>query len=160
MHPNAHCIQTFYDAFAHKDWQAMQACYAQGCTFTDPAFGPLRGKHVHAMWRMLCENAQDFSLQYFDVQANDVAGSCRWEPRYRFSRTGRNVHNIIRAQFKFVDGKIMQHEDIFDLWRWSRQALGTPGLLLGWSPIVQNKVRVTALKSLHTFIGGHPEYQA
>ncbi len=159
MHTNAELINTFYTAFSRKDWQAMRTCYAEGCTFADPAFGPLRGKHVHAMWHMLCENAQDFSLQYFDVQADDVKGSCRWEAGYTFSRTGRRVHNIIQAQFKFANGKIAVHDDTFDLWRWSRQALGTPGLLLGWSPIVQNKVRTTALQSLHKFIGTHPEYQ-
>ncbi|MOA55161.1 hypothetical protein D3C78_1789040 [compost metagenome] len=49
------------------------------------------------------------------------------------------------------DGLICQHDDTFDLWRWSRQALGVPGMLLGWSPLVQNKVRLQAFKGLRAF---------
>ena len=35
---------------------------------------------------------------------------------------------------------------------WSRQALGTPGLLLGWSPFLRNKVRATAAANLKRFL--------
>ncbi|RMU63272.1 hypothetical protein ALP29_200285 [Pseudomonas syringae pv. avii] len=37
------------------------------------------------------------------------------------------------------------------MWRWSRQALGAKGLLLGWTPLVRNAVRVQALKGLKAF---------
>jgi hypothetical protein len=51
----------------------------------------------------------------------------------------------------FRDGKICEHHDSFDLWRWSRQALGFKGLLLGWTPVVSNAVRAQALKGLKAF---------
>ncbi len=38
------------------------------------------------------------------------------------------------------------------LYRWTRMALGLPGLLLGWSPLLQNKVRRQAGESLAKFI--------
>ena len=76
-----------------------------------------------------------------------------------FSTTGRKVHNVIDAMFGFQDGKIIRHNDHFDLWRWTRMALGTSGILLGWSPVVQNKVRETAQHGLEIFIAKHPEYQ-
>ena len=66
--------------------------------------------------------------------------------RYLFTQTGRTVVNDIQARFVIRDGLICQHDDSFDLWRWSRQALGLPGLLLGWSPLLQNKVRQQAFK--------------
>src|SRR5437868_888017 len=78
------------------------------------------------------------------VVADDSAGSAHWEARYTFSTTGRFVHNIIDAKFTFRDGKIASHTDSFDFWRWSRQALGGAGLVLGWSPMLRNKVRATA----------------
>ena len=62
--------------------------------------------------------------------------------------------NDIQARFVFRDGKICEHHDTFDLWRWSRQALGTTGLLLGWTPLVQGKVRQQALKGLRAFQAG------
>jgi len=37
--------------------------------------------------------------------------------------------------------------------------LGPMGVLLGWSPLVQGRVRGTAVSSLHKFIVKHPEYQ-
>ncbi|HEX8059406.1 MAG TPA: nuclear transport factor 2 family protein, partial [Cyclobacteriaceae bacterium] len=83
---------------------------------------------------------------------NDQSGSALWEAWYSFSRTGRQVHNIIDAKFEFRDGLIYKHHDHFAFWRWSRQALGTSGTLLGWSPVVRNKVRETARRSLDKFM--------
>ena len=54
----------------------------------------------------------------------------------------------LAASFEFRDGKIVKHADCFDLYRWSRQALGPAGLLLGWTPLLQNKVRAMAAKGL------------
>ncbi|HPM68974.1 MAG TPA: nuclear transport factor 2 family protein, partial [Piscinibacter sp.] len=36
-------------------------------------------------------------------------------------------------------------------WTWSRQALGTPGLLLGWSGFLKDKVRAKAAGNLAAF---------
>ena len=65
--------------------------------------------------------------------------------------TGNTVVNDIQARFVLRDGKICEHHDSFDLWKWSRQALGFKGLLLGWTPLVSNAVRAQALKGLRAF---------
>jgi hypothetical protein len=63
------------------------------------------------------------------------------------------VDNSIDAQFEFgPDGRIVRHRDRFDFWRWSRQALGTPGLLLGWSPMLRSKIRERAGGNLRRFM--------
>ena len=72
--------------------------------------------------------------------------------RYTFSATGRKVLNRIDASFEFRDGLIVRHIDRFDFWRWSRQALGTPGLLLGWTGFLRGKVRAKAAASLAAFV--------
>jgi hypothetical protein len=51
------------------------------------------------------------------------------------------VVNEIDASMRFEDGLIIEHRDSFDFWKWSRMALGPSGLLLGWTPMVRNKVR-------------------
>mgnify|MGYP000423281271 CR=1 FL=1 len=51
------------------------------------------------------------------------------------------------------DGLIIEHRDSFDFYRWSRQALGVPGLLLGWSSFLQNKVRAQAAANLKRYLG-------
>jgi ketosteroid isomerase-like protein len=152
-------INRFYTAFQKQDWQTMNSCYHPEATFYDPAFRNLNSKEVRAMWHMLCLNARDFSLTFTDVAANEKTGQCLWVATYTFSKTGNKVINRIAAAFEFKAGLIVKHTDTFDLWKWSRQALGVSGLLLGWSALVQNKVNDNARKSLARFIAEHPEYQ-
>ncbi len=148
---NSALITRFYEAFAQLDAEAMSACYTDDVLFSDPAFGELRGAQVGNMWRMLTSRAKDFSVVFDQVRADDQTGSAHWVATYLFSQTGRTVVNDIQARFVFRDGKICEHRDDFDMWRWSRQALGLKGLLLGWTPLVRNAVRAQALKGLKTF---------
>ena len=148
---NRALINRFYEAFARRDGAAMAACYHPEARFSDPAFPDLRGAQIGAMWTMLCQRAQDFSLTFRDVQADAERGSAHWEAKYLFSKTGRHVHNIIEAEFSFKDGLIVAHDDRFDFWRWSRQALGPAGLLLGWSGFLSAKVKGEAAKGVAMF---------
>ena len=148
---NRALINRFYEAFARRDGAAMAACYHPEARFSDPAFPDLRGAQIGAMWTMLCQRAQDFSLTFRDVQADAERGSAHCEAKYLFSKTGRHVHNIIEAEFSFKDGLIVAHDDRFDFWRWSRQALGPAGLLLGWSGFLRAKVQAEAAKGLAIF---------
>lgn len=157
MHPNEQLLERFYAAFAERDHATMQACYSPDVRFKDGAF-EVSGKRAHAMWHMLCENSTDLRVTSSDYVANDRAGSAKWEAKYTLSATGRPVHNIIESVFTFKDGLIDSHLDTFNMWRWSRQALGPVGLLLGWSPMVKAKVQAMAAKGLDAFIAQHPEY--
>jgi len=130
----------------------MQSLYHPQAHFSDPVFTSLDSSGVKAMWQMLVTAGKDLRITFQDVKADDKSGSCHWEAWYTFSRTGKKVHNIIDASFEFKDGLILNHKDRFDFWRWSRQALGLPGWLLGWSPLVKNKVRNTASSGLRKFI--------
>ncbi len=151
---NRALITTFYQAFQRLDAEAMAACYSDDVLFSDPAFGELRGRDAGDMWRMLTTRAKDFSLTFDSVQADERTGSAHWVATYLFSQTGNTVVNDIQARFVFRDGKICEHHDSFSLWRWSRQALGFKGLLLGWTPLVGNAVRGQALKGLKAFQAG------
>lgn len=154
MSEPAELIDTFYEAFARRDGEAMAACYHPDATFSDPVFVDLKGDEVGSMWKMLCERGKDLKIQHSGVWAEDERGGARWEAWYTFSATGRTVHNRIEARFTFADDKIHSHVDDFSFWRWSRQALGAPGLLLGWSPLVLGKVRNQARKGLRLYMGG------
>lgn len=152
MHPNAEQISRFYAAFASRDADAMIDCYHADVEFSDPVFPELRGVRAGAMWRMLCARAKDLRVEVRDISADDRLGRAHWDARYTFSATGRQVENAIDAEFEFVDGRIIRHHDSFDLWSWSRQALGLRGLLLGWSPILRDRVRAQAAAGLEAFI--------
>ena len=149
-------IERFYAAFARLDGEAMQACYAPEARFDDEAFSLQGAARVGGMWRMLCEavksNPKAREIWRLEVSAI-TERSAHWEAHYLFSATGRQVHNVIDASFEFdAAGLITRHQDRFDFWRWSRQALGAPGLLLGWTPLLRNKVRAQAGKNLERFL--------
>jgi ketosteroid isomerase-like protein len=158
MKSNQELIQTFYTAFQQRDHAGMIACYHPDIHFSDPVFTDLRGNQAKAMWHMLCERGQDLQVVFSDLWADEGNGRAHWEATYTFS-TGRKVHNIIDAAFAFQDGLIIRHQDSFHLWRWTRMAIGPMGLFLGWTPVVQNRVRETAVQSLKKFIANHSEYQ-
>ncbi|MEP6747552.1 MAG: nuclear transport factor 2 family protein [Bacteroidota bacterium] len=153
MNGNQEVIQRFYSAFQKLDYTTMQNCYTGDAVFSDPVFGLLQGAEVRAMWEMLCKNATNFSLTFSDIQLLDEEyATCHWIAAYTFSTTGRHVVNKIKAHMRIENGKITEHTDKFDLWKWSRQALGIPGLLLGWSNFIQGKVHRNAKKSLEKFM--------
>lgn len=144
---SAELITRLYTAFQALDGESMAACYSPEATFSDPVFTDLRGQQVGDMWRMLCSSAKDFSLTFDSVTDN----SAHWVAAYTFTGTGRRVVNDIRASFVISDGLITAHRDSFDLWKWSRQALGPAGLVLGWTPILRGKVRGQAMAGLRKF---------
>lgn len=164
MHPHAQTLNRFYQSFAALDPRGMAPCYAPQVRFRDPVF-TLNGRdEVMGMWRMLCDAVRtqgraDWKLEYSGITADDNGGQAHWDAQYRFSATGRMVLNRIDAQMRFdADGLIVEHEDQFDFWLWSRQALGTPGLLLGWSPLLRRQVQARAKAGLRRYLaqGGTP----
>lgn len=147
-------VERLYAAFTRLDGAAMATCYAPDAAFDDEVFS-LRGREqVGAMWAMLCDAAKAMGSDVWKLEVSDVTErSAHWEATYRFSATGRIVHNIIDAEFEFdAAGLIARQRDRFDFWRWTRQALGAPGLLLGWTPMLRAKVRAQAAKGLARFI--------
>lgn len=152
MNPNEALIEKFYQGFQKKNVAGMIECYHPEVVFSDPVFQNLKGDCAKAMWQMLCERAKDLEMTYRNVQADDQKGQGYWEAVYSFSRTNRKVHNKIHSAFRFKDGKIIEHRDTFDLWKWASMALGLKGRLLGWSPPVQKAIREQALRGLDEFM--------
>ena len=151
MSANEKVIRTFYAALNDHDASFLVTLYTDTIRFGDPVFPNLVGDQAKNMWRMLCSRSKDLKVEVHDIIVDNKKGTAIWEAWYTFGTTGRKVHNIIHARYEFEDGKIVRHEDSFSFWRWSRQALGPIGLLLGWSPFLLNKVRATARTSLAAF---------
>ena len=154
MTSNDDLIVRFYGALARGDGEGAAACYAPDATFSDPVFQGLRGREPGDMWRMLARRAKDMRIELREHSAEGDTGTAHWVARYTFSQTGRPVLNDIRATFRFAGGRIAEHRDVFDLYRWARQALGPVGLLLGWTPLVQGSIRRKARAGLDAFTSG------
>jgi ketosteroid isomerase-like protein len=152
MTPNEALITKFYTAFANADYQTMSECYHPQIHFIDPAFGLLKEKQVSNMWKMLLLRSKgNLKVEFSNVNADEFTGSANWKAAYNFSKTNRKVVNKIVAEFVFQDGLIIKHTDSFDVWKWSKQAFGTTGYLLGWTGFFQKKIQTQALLSLKKF---------
>ncbi len=146
-------VTRFYDAFARHDAEAMAACYADDVVFSDPVFIGLRGAEASDMWRMLCERAKgDLKVTASGIRADGDTVVAHWDADYHFGPGRRLVNNKIDARFRFNgEGKIKEHTDQFDLYLWSKMAIGLPGHLLGWSHFMQNKIRSQARSQLASY---------
>jgi hypothetical protein len=145
-------LQRFYAAFDQRDGAAMAVCYAPGARFDDPAFVGLHDDEPGAMWQMLTARSQDLTVDLVACAADGDRGSADWVARYTFGPTGRLVTNRVHSSFRFAGGLIAEQRDAFDFHRWARQALGPPGLLLGWTPLLRHKVQRTARAGLDAYL--------
>jgi ketosteroid isomerase-like protein len=150
---NKQTIERFYEAFDKHDGDTMAACYAPDASFSDPVFPNLKAEEPGAMWRMLTGRSDDLRVELAEHDADETSGSAHWLATYTFTQTGRAVKNDVRAKFRFTpDALIAAHEDDFSFYAWSKQALGTPGLLLGWTPILRGATQKKARASLDSFL--------
>jgi hypothetical protein len=109
----------------------MIDCCHPSIEFSDPVLTDLHGDEAMAMWHMLCERGTALEVAFRDVEANEAKGQAHGEARYSFSKGSRPVHNVVDASFSFRDGSIIRHTDSFDLWKWTRMAIGPAGTALG-----------------------------
>ena len=152
MNSNENLIAKFYSAFAAADAKTMSECYHPKVHFVDPAFGLLKEQEVSLMWEMLILKSKgNIKIEFSDIKSDDFTGSAKWKATYNYSKTNRKVVNNVSAQFVFQDGLIIKHTDSFDIWKWSKQAFGLTGYLLGWTGFFQNKINEQALLSLEKY---------
>lgn len=156
-------VAAFYAAFARLEPPAMAPLYADAVQFRDEAFNLSGRAATMAMWSMLCDGVRGqgaagravWRLEASAIRrdpADARAVLAHWDVDYLFGPAQRRVHNRIDARFVFdASGRVVEHVDRFDFWRWSRQAVGLPGLLLGWSPWLKGKVATQAGRQLERY---------
>lgn len=151
---NQQLLEGFYAAFAAKDGATMAAAYAPGATFSDPVFVGLTGDEPGQMWKMLTSRSKDLTLELVCCTADETSGKARWIAHYTFAQTGRPIVNDVTSTFTFKDGLIGTQTHVFSFHKWSGQALGLSGKLLGGTPLIRNAVRGKARAGLDAFIAG------
>lgn len=147
-------LEKLYTCLNDKDHAGMAACYHPDAVFRDIAF-TLRGrKQIHAMWHMISES--DLRASFTIRRVDGRVATVELVDDYTFSATGRRVHNVIRSDFHFVDGLIIEHLDSCSALRWGVQALGPVRGVMSW--LVPGARRKGAMAALGKFIARHPEY--
>lgn len=153
MMNNEELIEKFYTSFSKADAKGMTECYHENIVFQDDAFGTLKGERACKMWEMLLSGGPGKSkISFNNVEATNESGSANWRAEYHYGEKQRKVINNIHANFKFKDGKIIEHIDTFNLWKWTKQALGPAGYLLGWTSFMRKKIQKTTNDKLNDFI--------
>lgn len=133
-------INKFYTSFSLLKADEMNECYHPEIHFLDPAFGNLHNEDVSKMWKMLIERSKGkLDISYKDVWADSEYGGAKWTAKYKFG--SRQVVNVVQARFRFSEGKIIEHSDHFDVWKWGRQAIGPIAYLIGWTGFFQKRLR-------------------
>jgi len=149
-------IEKFYTGFTNGIATEMTSCYHDKVVFEDPAFGRLENGKPAKMWEMLMSRKKESTKVIFsNIEANETSGKANWTATYEYGDKNRKVINNVTANFKFKDGKIIEHIDSFDLWSWTKQALGFSGTLLGWSSFMKKKIQKTTNTQLSEFINKH-----
>lgn len=149
-------IETFYNAFVAGNANGMVACYHDDIIFSDPAFGTLKGAEAKSMWHMLIERGKGANkITYSNVEATETTGSATWTARYPYGPKKRPVVNYVTANFEFKDGLIIAHHDTFNMYAWSKQALGLPGVLLGWTSFMENTIQKKTNALLKKYMKDH-----
>jgi ketosteroid isomerase-like protein len=143
--------EQFYEAFMVRDHYTMGLLYAENATFSDPVFPLLNARGARMMWNMLLTRAEDFAIEVNILDDGPSRASVDWVAHYSFGATGRPVVNRVHTEMALSNGRIVREVDSFNLWRWSGQALGASGWLLGWTPQVRNKIRDQAARSLREY---------
>jgi hypothetical protein len=143
--------ERFYDAFQVRDHYTMGLLYAAHATFSDPVFPKLTAQGARLMWQMLLSEAEDLDLTVEIREDGAERARVDWRARYTFTPTKRVVVNQVHTEMQLAAGKIVRQVDTFSFWRWSGQALGWKGWLLGGTPLVRDKVRTQAAKSLRDY---------
>ena len=108
-----------------------------------------------------CAESTDHPRPKYDDAENDrefynFSGAVKSMKRYRTisPKQGHVYESVPQWFMKFTkDGKIIKHVDRFNFWKWSSMALGLPGMLLGFTPIIKNGVR----KNVHQLLKKYME---
>ena len=144
--------ESFYTHFKNKNFQGMQALYADQATFSDPVFQHLNAIETKMMWEMLCKQGKDLEISFGKVKETQTGTvQLEWIAYYTFGKKKRKIKNTIATEIRIKDGKIIQHKDQFDFEHWIEQALGIPRVLVKVFPFFKYQIRKQALKSLQNF---------
>ncbi len=149
---NEQLLKDYYTAFQNRDAQSMASYYHEQAQFDDPAFGKLNRDEVALMWQMLCRSSKDLRVKFQLKHVDETSARVDWEAFYSYGKSKRKVHNQVKASFKFQDDKILYHNDLFSLWKWARQAMGSIGLFIGWTKFFRNRLQQQSNDMLQRFL--------
>ena len=150
-----HVISSFLGGAADAINLAGLIVRFAGAVITDWSYAKFRAQVMQLIHKQMSDgyggcDVIDFRLNE-SFEYNETHGKARWEAYYTFGKKERKVHNVINAEFQFKDGKIINHVDKFNLYKWAKKALGFKGFLVGWTAYFERKLNQKTQKQLSNF---------
>ena len=144
-------LNEFFIAFTNHDVETMLSYYHKDIIYDDIGFGKQKGENAKAVWYFLLGKVdKNAVITFSNIQITKNKGQVNWTTKYTFGK--RKIINQVTATFHFKDGKIIYHKDDYSLWKWSQQAFGIVGYLIGWSWLFSWFIRWQMQQLLRNFI--------
>jgi|AntRauTorcE11898_2_1112593.scaffolds.fasta_scaffold21693_2 hypothetical protein len=143
-----------YQALNDRDYKSMWKLYAMDATFSDPAYGSLKGDEIKAMWHQICVRNTDLEAEILSVTQNDAQTiSYSWKASYTHAMYNGEIENVINGEITVdKNGNILSQHETYSLWKWFSMAIGIAGKLLGWRTSMRENLQRSVRKSLDDFM--------
>ncbi len=153
MISNKELVYRFYEAFGKGAYQQMMDCYDEDIIYNDPLVGMIERGKARAYWKMICTNAQDISLSSSEFEELDAEYiTCKYQVRYFFPPTGKQVQYSAKAFMRIRDEKIIEHSDGYRLSSFIGNAYGITGKLFGWTGYMKKKIQYRYHQLLEEYV--------
>jgi ketosteroid isomerase-like protein len=151
MHPQASVLEKLYTCLNGRDPEGMAACYHEDACFRDIGFTLQGAKQIRSMWQMIADPDTNLRASFTIRHVDDHGGTVDLVDDYTFREKpedrGRPVHNVIRSEFRFQGGRIIEHRDYCNPLTWGIQALGPVKGVVTWLiPALRRKKAMAKLK--------------
>lgn len=144
-------VNRFFESYQRSDWQSMARCYHDKASFSDPIYPDLREENIVYLWFSRLSKHQSIDLQYRVVFADERKAQVEWTAISPFNGKAVKIEGL--STFALWDETIVRHVDEFSFVKWSRQAQGLKGWLLGGSRFYQARVQRSARSQLEQVAG-------
>lgn len=153
-HTQTDIPEKLYRALNDRDYKAMWKLYSPKATYSDPAYGQLRGAEIKAMWHQLCSRNTDLEAEVLEVDnIDDRTISYTWKAYYTHAMYNGEIENVIEGEIMLDEkGHIISQHETYSLWKWFSMALGIAGKLLGWRRSMKDNLQRSVRKSLNDFM--------
>ena len=136
-------IIRFMEAFALRDFSAMNEMYSQDVQFFDPLFGYISEGAVVDMWQFRFALCELFELTFDNCNdEGDGYFTCVYRVKWKRGKSDNQIIDMkMKAYFRVRENRIIEHSDGFSVHEWCSKHFGWTGKLLGWNRFYQQSIK-------------------
>ena len=142
-------MESYFTAFAERDFNKMKLLYHQDISYFDPLCGYLNGDQVISMLEEIYGCLNDFRLEQTGIRdKGDGYFIIDFIVFYTSLKSGNKIALKIKAYLKMDNQKITEQSHGYSLHDLFKQEFGFVGWLLGWNRLYQNRIKIQTRKKI------------